>query len=1530
MARVHSGFVTMSRCFSNAYLVLAFCCLAWLADGYPLFEIQRFDGWYNNLARTDWGSAGHKLLRLASAHYADGVYHARGEPSLPNPRAVSRTIMRGDHGLPSSSNRTVLSVFFGQHVMDDIVDTRHAGCPVEFLNIHVPPQDPVFNSNSSSNVMVLFRSQWDKSTGVSPNNPRLQTNTVTAWLDGSAIYGSSHVWCSALRTFKDGLLTTGKDPSLPPVSKHRLRMQRNPPPAPELTPENQDIIYEFGNAWGNESPFLRVLGTVWLRFHNFQAKRMKDDHPDWSDEDIFLTARKWVIAVYQNIVFYEWLPAFIGKNATEYPGYKMFVDPSISVEFEAAAMKFGHTMVPPGVYRRNASCDFKPFSLRNGSAERLCNTFWERKGFMSGHDVDELLLGMCSQIAEKEDQIIVDDLLDSMYGPLKSTRVDLMAITIQRGRDHGVPSYNSVRRALNLQPARNWTDVQNNIDGQIVKQLEELYGDVSNLELWPGGLLESDGEPGVLFSAIILEQFQRLRDGDRFWFENTNNGLFTDNEVIIIRKMTFANVLKSVLPLESGPFQENVFFWHTGDPCPQPRQLQVEDLGKCTPSRHVDYFDGSTVGFALSVTILFLFPIISFGALLLSSRHQKKSLQKLKKKEERSVEQPECIQANEWLGKSKGSREVQLKIMDPATVQTMDPQGKHLRSVCFCTLHHVTAQHANDKGGRTLVLHVPKEHDLVLVFASEMERTAFEDSLENILKRQNITLTRLGDKEKSILQEAATQEQRNATVERFFRKLFSEILEIPAVDSDTCQEEPPRCVSMSLECELTRMEFADTLGLKASSSFVQQMFELADRDKNGYLSFRELFNILVIFMKGSNEAKSQLMFQMYDIKSEAIMSKNDFCLMISSFLELSNCGLSSEVSSGVMNSMLREEGMHNQEQFTWHDLHKIFSKNYSDTECLRLHLSGLGSEQKPAKERTASFILQRKPNISKKSESNHNFNEENNSQMYNQNKRKRQSNAKVFTEAERNEPHRGKFLCKVQLLKRSVENYRQHIFCCTIFYTIIAGIMLERAYYYAIDSEHFGIRQVTEVGIILSRSTAAGISFTYSFILLTMCRNLNTFLRETFLKHYIPFDSAVAFHRIIAKTAIVLVILHTVGHVVNVFHFVIHPRSVLSCLFPMDIYDDGSDVPPKYTWWFFGSIPGLTGILILAVLAVMYVFADRYSRRNSFKAFWITHKLYVVLYLLIILHGSMAIIQKPMFYLYFIVPALLYSGDALVSLSRKKVELCVYKAELLPSGVTHLQFKRPQHFHYKSGQWVRIACLSLSQNEYHPFTLTSAPHEDALSVHIRAVGPWTMRLREAYNSPASCCPKIYLDGPFGEGHQDWNEYEVSVLVGGGIGVTPFASILKDIVHKSHRSSRFIKCKKVYFIWVTRTQHQFEWLTDIIKEVEENDEMNLVSVHIYITQFAEKFDLRTSMLYIFERHFQKEQNRSLFTGLHSITHFGRPQFVPFLNSLQNQHPEVNKVGVFSCGPPTMTKKVEEACRQLNRKDRAHFKHHYENF
>jgi len=120
------------------------------------------------------------------------------------------------------------------------------------------------------------------------------------------------------------------------------------------------------------------------------------------------------------------------------------------------------------------------------------------------------------------------------------------------------------------------------------------------------------------------------------------------------------------------------------------------------------------------------------------------------------------------------------------------------------------------------------------------------------------------------------------------------------------------------------------------------------------------------------------------------------------------------------------------------------------------------------------------------------------------------------------------------------------------------------------------------------------------------------------------------------------------------------------------------------------------------------------------------------------------------------------------------------------------------------------------------------------------------------------------------------------------------------------------------------------MTNIIKDVENSKGGDLVTTHIYITQFFNKFDLRTSMLYICEQYFQKCSNKSMFTGLKATTHFGRPQFEPFFNSIQQLHSNVRTIGVFSCGPLGMTKGVEGACRNLNKLNKARFNHFYENF
>ncbi|NXU49545.1 DUOX2 oxidase, partial [Turnix velox] len=908
--------------------------------------------------------------------------------------------------------------------------------------------------------------------------------------------------------------------------------------------------------------------------------------------------------------------------------------------------------------------------------------------------------------------------------------------------------------------------------------------------------------------------------------------------------------------------------------------------------------------------------------------------------------------AMEWHGPRADSSLIYIQLQTDKVLKVLDGKGTVLRSISLKAHQKVEVILSSNKGNRALLLKSPKEYDLVLLFHEEAERSSFLGKLQHYLEECGLTLHISEVKEQSLMKQAVTQEQRKQILETFFRHLFAQVLEIDKSDAGELNFESSQKAKESLMCELSRAEFAEALGLKAHSMFVDSMFSLADKDGNGYISFREFLDILVIFMKGSPEEKSKVMFRMYDIDENGFLSKEEFLRMLRSFIEISNNCLSRDQAEQVTESMFQASGFEDRDELTWEDFHYMLRDHDNELRLTQLCIRGVPEVLKQNFHNRVSFIKKEEP---KGSLSNSTISDEEKDPNLNpvnqyvegegQELRKRLGRnppmfARVnhyqlhlYTEAQRKKYERNKVQQKFQEFKRFVENYRRHIICVVLFSAITAGLFVERAYYYAFASPSTGIAQTTFVGIIVSRGSAACISFMYSYILLTMCRNLITVLRETFLNCYIPFDAAVDFHRWVAMAALIFSVLHTAGHIVNVYIFSVMPLSVLSCLFSSVFMDDGSQLPQKYYWWFFQTIPGITGVLLLVILAIMYVFATHHFRRVSFQGFWITHHLYMLLYVLVIIHGSYALIQQPRFHIYFIIPALIYSADKLLSLSRKKVEISVLKAELLPSGVTNLRFQRPQDFDYKSGQWVRIACVALGTTEYHPFTLTSAPHEETLSLHIRAVGPWTTRLRELY-SPESLAligklPKLYLDGPFGEGHQEWNKFEVSVLVGGGIGVTPFASILKDLVFKSSISCKLL-CKKIYFIWVTRTQRQFEWLADIIREVEEADKNDLVSVHIYITQLAEKFDLRTTLLYICERHFQKVLNKSLFTGLRSITHFGRPPFVPFFSSLQEVHPEVQKIGVFSCGPPGMTKSVEKACRQLNKKDQTYFAHHYENF
>lgn len=407
----------------------------------------------------------------------------------------------------------------------------------------------------------------------------------------------------------------------------------------------------MGDPRTNQNPAILAIGIVFFRYHNVIANKIQQKHPSWSDEEIFQRARRFVIATLQvlvfiivitcfsgnaqiiccielnlkaelliifkmpflynflkNIIMYEYIPAFLGEPVGEYGGYKPDVHPGVSHLFQSAAFRFGHTMIPPGLYRRDGQCNFK--SAPTGTpAIRLCSAWWDAAEILVNNSVEEFILGMASQLAEREDSLLCSDVRNKLFGPMEFSRRDLGALNIMRGRDTGLPDYNTARKSFRLSPITNWTDINPALalkNPEWFPKLAELYdGDVNNVDVYIGGMLESTNGPGPLFSAIIKEQFARIRDSDRFWFENTDNNIFTQSEIEEIRKITFYDVIRSTLNITEGEIQKSVFFFHEGDPCPQPAQLNASTLTPCNFLAGYDYFSGSEVPYT---TVAFYWP----------------------------------------------------------------------------------------------------------------------------------------------------------------------------------------------------------------------------------------------------------------------------------------------------------------------------------------------------------------------------------------------------------------------------------------------------------------------------------------------------------------------------------------------------------------------------------------------------------------------------------------------------------------------------------------------------------------------------------------------------------------------------------------------------------------------------------------------------------------------------------------------------------------------------------------------------------
>lgn len=492
-------------------------------------DFRTLDGTGNNLANPDWGSTGESFLRMAPAEYSDGISAPAGS-DRPSARAVSNLLAAHPEGsLLSERDLSAFIYAWGQFIDHDL-DLTLSATPTEPFPIDVPQGDVWFDpAATGTKTISLTRSIYDAGTGNEEGNARQQVNAISAFIDASMVYGSDDKTAASLRTFDEGRLKTSEG---------------------NLLPKDEAGFFLAGDIRVNENPDLLALQTLFVREHNRLAAEFSAEHPEWNDETIFQHARRIVAAEVQAITFNEFLPALVGKQTiSSYRGYKPDVNPGISNEFATAAFRLGHSLLGSEI----EFLDNNGQEIRDGVS--LKEAFFN-VDIINEVGIDPILKYLASDRAEELDTRVIDDVRNFLFGPPGAGGFDLASLNIQRGRDHGLADYNSVRAAYGLPKISDFDQITRDVTVQ--NALREAYGNVDNIDLWVGGLAE-DHVPGAsvgpLFQRIVVDQFSRLRDGDRFWYERDLQG----QELSAVRETSLADVIRRNSTTTN--LQEDVFFF---------------------------------------------------------------------------------------------------------------------------------------------------------------------------------------------------------------------------------------------------------------------------------------------------------------------------------------------------------------------------------------------------------------------------------------------------------------------------------------------------------------------------------------------------------------------------------------------------------------------------------------------------------------------------------------------------------------------------------------------------------------------------------------------------------------------------------------------------------------------------------------------------------------------------------------------------------------------------------------------------------
>ncbi|CAF4221190.1 unnamed protein product, partial [Adineta steineri] len=402
-----------------------------------------------------------------------------------------------------------------------------------------------------------------------------------------------------------------------------------------------------------------------------------------------------------------------------------------------------------------------------------------------------------------------------------------------------------------------------------------------------------------------------------------------------------------------------------------------------------------------------------------------------------------------------------------------------------------------------------------------------------------------------------------------------------------------------------------------------------------------------------------------------------------------------------------------------------------------------------------------------------------------------------------------------------LRNNLERIICIILYILINLGLSLYVIVYRSTVTK-------SNVLIVFARIGEILLNFNCTLVIILMLKYTILMLRmNKDLRKWIPLDDHIDFHKFVGRFITVLAIFHTISHMANFGRRTEHSWST----FMFTTYPD--------IGWIGGFTP-LSGIILCIILAIIIICSMKWIRHGGhFQVFYWTHLLYLAFYIVLIVHARV-------FWKWIIAPFTLFVLEKIYSnltrYSSDNGRTYILSVTIEPSNVICLYIHRPKNFRFKAGDYISINLPRIALYEYHPFTISSAPEEMSyLSVHIQASGNWTKRVYQRFKDMSDTqnvendliihradlnidqataeerqereiiyCEEgdddnerivpdsrvhaevAIIKGPYSSCARCVFDYKHVVLIGGGIGITPYASILQSLMAQFRASH--IVCK----------------------------------------------------------------------------------------------------------------------------------------